>query len=227
MILSISTIFLYNFQMLGLDKLQIELAAKKFLWLIKKAVVPGLRGLVQFPFFSLGSRPLMIGRGVTIQYRRKIHAKPWVYLGAYCWINAYSSEGLMLGRRVTIREFGIIQLSSSVTNPGVGLSIGDNVYIGPRCNIGSGGAIHIGKDTQIGSDFIVVSENHALEENGISKNRVSRLGVFIGEKCWVGHRVLIVDGVTLGDGCVVGAGSVVTKSFPAKSKIAGIPARLI
>jgi serine acetyltransferase len=38
---------------------------------------------------------------------------------------------------------------------------------------------------------------------------------------------LILPGVEIGDNCVVGAGSVVTKSVPPRSVLAGNPARIL
>ena len=51
--------------------------------------------------------------------------------------------------------------------------------------------------------------------------------VIIGNYCWIGAKAIILKDVVLGDHCVVAAGSVVTKSFPAGSVIAGVPAKLI
>jgi acetyltransferase-like isoleucine patch superfamily enzyme len=35
--------------------------------------------------------------------------------------------------------------------------------------------------------------------------------ITVGEDCWIGGNVILLQGVTIGNGCTVGAGSVVTK----------------
>jgi len=44
---------------------------------------------------------------------------------------------------------------------------------------------------------------------------------------WVGARVLVLPGVTIGDGAVIGAAAVVTKDVPPFAVVAGVPARVI
>jgi len=49
----------------------------------------------------------------------------------------------------------------------------------------------------------------------------------IGSSCFIGGRSMILPGVEIGDHSVVAAGSVVTKSVPARSLVAGNPASIL
>lgn len=49
----------------------------------------------------------------------------------------------------------------------------------------------------------------------------------VGENCFIGGRALILPGVEIGDNSVIGAGSVVTKSVPPRSVVAGNPAKIL
>ena len=51
--------------------------------------------------------------------------------------------------------------------------------------------------------------------------------VSIGNDVWIGARVIVLGGVTIGNGAVIGAGSVVTRDVPPYAVVAGTPARLI
>ncbi|MEM6907072.1 MAG: acyltransferase [Pseudomonadota bacterium] len=49
----------------------------------------------------------------------------------------------------------------------------------------------------------------------------------IGSKCFIGANSVITAGVTVGDHCIIAAGSIVTKDVPARSMVAGNPAKVI
>lgn len=78
--------------------------------------------------------------------------------------------------------------------------------------------IHIGAYTYVAFDARILS--HDMTRNLRADTR-------IGQNCFIGGRSLILPGVTIGDSCIVGAGSVVTRSVPPNSIVAGNPAKLI
>jgi acetyltransferase-like isoleucine patch superfamily enzyme len=196
-------------------------------WYARKGAVPAIRGLVRLPLLARARLPFFLGSRTRIDYGRQLFLGRSVQIGSGVVLNAFSRDGVHIGDGVTIRENAWIQCTSHPANPGVGLWVGDGTYIGPRATIGVGGPIRIGAGCQFGANVTLIAENHATSEAGASAHDVVRKGIVIGEGTWLGHGVTIVDGVVLGPRCVVGAGAVVTRSFPAGSKVAGVPARLL
>jgi acetyltransferase-like isoleucine patch superfamily enzyme len=49
----------------------------------------------------------------------------------------------------------------------------------------------------------------------------------VGRNCFIGGESLLLPGITIGDDCIVAAGSIVTNDVPARSLVAGNPARII
>lgn len=51
--------------------------------------------------------------------------------------------------------------------------------------------------------------------------------VTIGNDVWIGHRAIVMPGVTIGDGVAVGSGAVVTHDVPDFAIVVGVPARVL
>lgn len=54
-----------------------------------------------------------------------------------------------------------------------------------------------------------------------------KLGLQIGNDCWIGVRAFLSPGVKIGDGAVVLPGAVVTKDVPPYAIVGGVPARVL
>lgn len=104
--------------------------------------------------------------------------------------------------------------------------IGQKVYIGPQCNIGS---CRIEDNCIIGSGVHVVSGSRQHNFDDLDKPINEQGGVFkkvtIGEDSWIGNGSIVM--ANIGKKCVIGAGSVVTSDVEDFSIVAGNPARLI
>lgn len=87
--------------------------------------------------------------------------------------------------------------------------------------------VYIGADCLIGDMVSVVdSDFHGLSPED-RKEQGKSAPVTIGDNVWLGARVMVLKGVTIGSGSLIGAGSVVTRDIPPRCLAAGSPARVI
>lgn len=80
-------------------------------------------------------------------------------------------------------------------------------------------------DLLMGEDVLFQGNNHDLDTLKPNDNKDP---LEIGERVWIGARVIILGGCKkIGDGAIIGAGSVVTKDVPAGAIVGGNPAKVI
>jgi maltose O-acetyltransferase len=111
---------------------------------------------------------------------------------------------------------------------GRGIRIGSHSGIGVNCEIH--GPLLIGNDVMMGPEVIIITRNHEFSDLTTPMRLQGHLEdrqVTIGDDVWIGTRVIILPGVTVGRGAIIGAGAVVTKDVPEYAIVAGNPARII
>lgn len=200
-----------------------------FWHLASKGFGPYVRGFFCRGRFKRCGHPLFVGSRLKITFPRFITLGQGVFLGAHVSINGLSENGMDIGSRVHIREYTSIQATSRLDEPGVGLIVGDDFYMGPHGFIGAGGGIKIGKRVVVGAYVQLLAENHNFSDASkpICEQGVTRKGIQIEDDVWIGNNVIVLDGVKIGAGSVIAAGSVVTKDVLSFSVVAGNPAKLI
>lgn len=124
--------------------------------------------------------------------------------GAY----AIGCSGICIGSRVVIRPGCMLFADPQV--PDVAITIEDDVMLG------SGVHIYLGNHNFADPAVPIIDQGHAAPR-----------AVTLKRGCWVGACVIILPGVVVGENAVVGAGSVVTRSVPPRTLVAGNPARIV
>ena len=202
-----------------------DYALFQFLWNQAWSMLRGLKLIL------LGKNPkaALLGRGVRFFNAPKINFGKFLKLGNHVYISALSKNGVTFGNNVGIGDFSRIIVSTSLNQVGDYIKIGDNVGIGEFAYLGGAGGLEIGNECIVGQYLSCHPENHVYDDINVSIRHqgVTRKGIKIGNNCWIGSKVTILDGVEIGDDSIIAAGAVVNKSFPANSIIGGVPAKLI
>jgi len=195
--------------------------------------MPGAAGLLSrsklYPLFfrSIGKK-VVFGRNVIIRHPHKISIGHRVIIDDNCVVDAKGedNDGIRIGDDVFIGRNTIMYTKNG------NMRIGNNVSVSSNCQFVSSNDMTIGADTVIGGYSYIVSGGGY--DYSLSAPRFSHQDGFItsgpltiGENCWLGARITVLDGVHIGDHCVLAAGAVVTESLSDKIVAGGVPARKI
>ena len=143
-----------------------------------------------------------------------IHIGERTCFQAYCILGAWERYGkdehyepeIVIGNECNIGEYTHITACNKITI-GDGLLTGRFVYIG---------------DNSHGS----LSWEEA-DIPPVKRHLQSKGEIIIGKNVWIGDKVTILGGVTIGDNVIIGAGSIVTHDVPSNCMAAGMPAKIV
>jgi acetyltransferase-like isoleucine patch superfamily enzyme len=165
-----------------------------------------------YPFVS-------IGKNVSVHYSCEL-------------IRLFARE-ISIGNRVTLARDVWLNVACRDVRKEPAIIIEDGCGIGRRSMISARNQIRIGRNTIFGPSVCVIDHNHEyqdvtvpIQHQGISKGGTIR----IEEGCWIGFGAAIIctkNELVIGRNSVVGANSVVTRSVPPYSVVAGNPAKIV
>src|SRR5262249_19806331 len=111
----------------------------------------------------------------------------------------------------------------------LGVTVGDGCLFGSQINWGSEPYLVIlGNHVRLTDEIVFLTHDGGL---WIARDRHPKAAlikpIVIEDNCFIGIRSILLPGVTIGRNSVVGAGSIVTRSVPPNSVVAGVPARIV
>lgn len=149
-----------------------------------------------------------------------LHRPAWVYGPGHISIgrNVLALEGLWLAAE-----------RPSWDSPSPVIEIGDGVALRPHCTISATEKVVIEDDVVIAAFSTVIDSDHTWDAGhpNVLHNPARTAPVRIGRGTWIGERVSVLRGSTIGEFCLIGANSVVRGDIPSGSIAVGAPARVV
>ena len=157
------------------------------------------------------------------------------YIGYPCSLQGGASDRIIIGNNTCIQSNSILSCTAErdgcLYNPT--LKIGDNCTIGEYNHFTACGKIQIGDGLLTGRNVLISDNSHGglsseeAEIPPVKRKLLSKGEIKIGNNVWLGDRVTVLSGVTIGDNVIVGVGSVVLTDIPSNSIAVGAPAKVV
>lgn len=130
----------------------------------------------------------------------------------------YRLAGMKIGKGSTIH------MHARLYSP-AGIVIGSDTIVGEGSVLDGRAPLTIGDHVDIASEVMIYNSQHDINAEDFAAHTDEP--VTIGDYAFIGPRVIILPGTTIGDGAIVAAGAVVTKDIPPHAVAAGVPAKII
>lgn len=208
---------------------------------------------VAYPLHVEGPGTLTIGQDSQIKSKVRIGIMKEARVALHQQVTLHPRADLHAGAGSTITlENNTSILANSILRNGkkatlkTGSSIASGCQVFPRED-GFDGEFFLGKGSNIGDhslidtcddviikDFVALgpycilyTHDHDYKSSSIAawKGSVKTGPIILEKGCWIGARVTILPGVTVGEKAVVAAGSLLTKNVKPGDVVGGIPAR--
>lgn len=107
------------------------------------------------------------------------------------------------------------------------------LHIGARCMLNTplfidlNDHVRMGDGVNIGHHTTLITSTHLIGASVRRAGLLTTAPITIEDGAWLGARVTVLPGVTIGRGAVIGAGALVTKDIPPNVLAGGVPARVI
>ena len=165
-------------------------------------------------------------QGLASRARALFYRQLGMKIEGKCWLRAIEvprgHRDIRLAAGVAL-DRGVVLLISGKSRDSEKIVIGHTAYINRGTMIDASERVEIGANAMLGPFCYITDHDHVI---GSADDLVSK-PTRIGARCWLGAHVTVLKGVSIGDDTVVGAGSVVTKSLPARVIAVGNPARVL
>lgn len=188
-----------------------------------------LRGFFTRIKLKGAGKSLFVGKRVTIKCGKNMCIGNSATINENCYINSMCKNNVFIGNNFSLGRNSLIDCTGVISELGESLKIGDNVGISPNFTLFVRGNVIIGNDVIIGPNVTMVAENHVFDdlEKPIRLQGTRRKGITVGNNCWIGANVTILDGVCIGDNSIIAAGAVINKDVESNTIVGGVPGKMI
>jgi acetyltransferase-like isoleucine patch superfamily enzyme len=195
--------------------------------------LPGAAGLFLrskwYPsLFRHAGPKVFIGKNVTLRHPKKISLGTNVIIDDNCVIDAKGRDnlGIIIEDNVFVGRNTIIYCKNG------NIHIKSGVSLSANCTVFSSNQLIMEPDTVVGAySYLLSGGEYDYADTAtrfVHQTGMETKGILtIGENCWLGARVTVVDAASIGSHCVIGAGAVVTQPIAPDSLAVGVPARVV